>query len=78
MSKVRWTNDRRLRIDYPKIIDGEELPEIGYHIEKTVKDKGMQRKRSAVLEWALEHTEYPAFYSYCGYTNIPSLRRQKQ
>ena len=28
----------------------------------------------AVRDWAFRNTEYPALYSYCKYTNEPSLR----
>ena len=47
-------------------IDGEMLPEIGYHIRKDCQRKGYAKEAaSAVLKWAFENTEYLAFYSYC-------------
>ena len=51
-------------------IDGEILPEIGYHIRKDCQRKGYAKEAAgAVLQWALENTDYPSFYSYCKYTN---------
>ena len=56
-------------------IDGEMLPEIGYHIRKDCQRNGYAKEAaSAVLKWAFENTEYPAFYSYCKYTNKPSYK----
>ena len=56
-------------------IDGEMLPEIGYHIRKDCQRKGYAKEAaSAVLKWAFKNTEYPAFYSYCKYTNEPSYK----
>ncbi len=56
-------------------IDGEMLPEIGYHIRKDCQRKGYAKEAaSAVLKWAFENTDYPAIYSYCKYTNEPSYK----
>ena len=56
-------------------IDGKRLPEIGYHIRRDCQRKGYAKEAaSAVLKWAFENTEYPAFYSYCKYTNEPSYK----
>ena len=56
-------------------IDGELLPEIGYHIRGDCQRKGYAKEAAkAVRDWAFEHTDYPAVYSYCKYTNIPSFR----
>ena len=56
-------------------IEGEMLPEIGYHIRKDQQHKGFAKEAAAaVRDWAFANTDYPALYSYCKYTNIPSLR----
>ncbi|MBR1906145.1 MAG: GNAT family N-acetyltransferase [Clostridiales bacterium] len=56
-------------------IDGEMLPEIGYHIRKDCQHKGNAKEASkAVRDWAFSNTSYPALYSYCKYTNVPSYR----
>ncbi|MBR3018461.1 MAG: GNAT family N-acetyltransferase [Clostridia bacterium] len=56
-------------------IDGEMLPEIGYHIRGDCQRKGYAKEAArAVMDWAFEHTDYPAVYSYCKYTNMPSFR----
>ena len=28
----------------------------------------------AVRDWAFRNTDYPALYSYCKYTNVPSIK----
>ena len=56
-------------------IEGEMLPEIGYHIRRDCQKKGYAKEAAAaVRDWAFEHTGYPALYSYCKYTNVPSYR----
>ena len=56
-------------------IEGEMLPEIGYHIRKDHQHKGYAKEAaSAVRDWAFENTDYHALYSYCKYTNIPSFK----
>ena len=56
-------------------IDGEMLPEIGYHIRRDCQRKGYAREAAlAVRDWAFRNTDHPAVYSYCKYTNIPSIR----
>ena len=56
-------------------INGEMLPEIGYHIRRDCQRKGYAKEAAkAVRDWAFRNTDYPALYSYCRYTNIPSLR----
>ena len=56
-------------------IDGEMLPEIGYHIRKDQQKKGYAKEAaSAVRDWAFENTSYPALYSYCKYTNVGSYK----
>lgn len=54
-------------------IDGEKLPEIGYHINKKHWRQGYAKEAaSAVRDWAFEHTPYDALYSYMNATNIGS------
>ena len=56
-------------------IEGEMLPEIGYHIRKDCQHKGFAKEAaSAVRDWAFANTDYPALYSYCKYTNVPSYK----
>ncbi|MCR5529275.1 MAG: GNAT family N-acetyltransferase [Saccharofermentans sp.] len=56
-------------------IDGEMLPEIGYHIRADQQKKGYAREAAAaVRDWAFANTDYPALYSYCKYTNVPSYK----
>lgn len=54
-------------------IDGELLPEIGYHINKRYWRKGFGSEAArAVRDWAFENTEYNCLYSYMKYTNVGS------
>ena len=56
-------------------IEGEMLPEIGYHIRRDMQHKGYAKEAAAaVRDWAFENTEYPALYSYCKYTNVGSYK----
>ncbi len=56
-------------------INGETLPEIGFHIRRDCQQKGYAKEAAgAVRDWAFRNTEYPALYSYCKYTNEPSFR----
>ena len=56
-------------------IKGEMLPEIGYHIRRDCQRKGYAREAAkAVRDWAFRNTDHPALYSYCKYTNEPSIR----
>ena len=58
-----------------QLIDGEMLPEIGYHIRANCQRKGYVKEAAkAVLDWAFKNTDYPAFYSYCKYTNTASIK----
>ena len=53
-------------------IEGEMLPEIGYHIRADQQRKGYAREAAAaVRDWAFANTSYPALYSY---TNEGSYR----
>lgn len=54
-------------------IDGELLPEIGYHIHKKYWRNGFGSESArAVRDWAFENTKYECLYSYMKYTNIAS------
>lgn len=56
-------------------IEGEMLPEIGYHIRANCQRKGYAKEAAkGTLDWAFRNTSYPALYSYCKYTNVPSYR----
>lgn len=56
-------------------IDGEMLPEIGYHINKRYWHNGLGKEAArAVRDWLFEHTNYNIVYSYMKYTNIASYK----
>lgn len=54
-------------------IDGESLPEIGYHIHKAHWRRGYAKEAAAaVRDWLFRNTDFDAVYSYMKYTNIAS------
>ena len=54
-------------------IDGEILPEIGYHVYRDFWRKGYGKEAAAaVRDWFFEHTDFPAVYSYMTATNVAS------
>ena len=54
-------------------IDGEQLPEIGYHLHKSHWRKGFGSEAArAVRDWAFTHTAYDCLYSYMKHTNTGS------
>ncbi len=56
-------------------IGGEMLPEIGYHIRRDQQRRGYAKEAAgAVLQWALRHTAFPAYYSYCKSDNTASYK----
>lgn len=56
-------------------IDGEMLPEIGYHIHKAHWRKGYGSEAAKVVrDWVFQHTKYDVVYSYMKYTNEASYR----
>ena len=55
--------------------DLKKLPEIGYHIRRDCQRKGYAREAAkAVRDWAFRNTDHPTLYSYCKYTNVPSIK----
>ena len=56
-------------------IDGEMLPEIGYHVHKKYWRHGFAKEAArAVRDWAFLNTDYNALYSYMNHTNEGSWR----
>ena len=56
-------------------INGTILPEIGYHIRRDCQRMGYAGEAAkAVRNWAFRNTDYPALYSYCKYTYVPSIK----
>lgn len=54
-------------------IDGQMLPEIGYHINKKYWRRGFAKEAAgAVRDWVFENTDYNEIYSYMKYTNVAS------
>lgn len=54
-------------------IDGEKLPEIGYHVHKRYWRRGFGGEASkAVRDWAFKNTEYDRIYSYMTQKNVGS------
>lgn len=54
-------------------IDGEKLPEIGYHFNKKFWRQGFASEAArAVRDWAFENTAYDCLYSYMDQTNVGS------
>ena len=56
-------------------IDGEKLPEIGYHIKKEYWRNGYASEAAnAVKEWAFKNTSYTRLYSYMVKENVASYK----
>jgi RimJ/RimL family protein N-acetyltransferase len=54
-------------------IDGELLPEIGYHIHKDHWRRGYGKEAArAVLDWAFENTDFDCLYAYMTDGNVAS------
>ncbi|MBR5125045.1 MAG: GNAT family N-acetyltransferase [Clostridia bacterium] len=54
-------------------IDGESLPEIGYHIYKDYWRQGYGKEAAcAVRDWFFTHTDFPSVYSYMTCENVAS------
>lgn len=58
-----------------QMIDGQQLPEIGYHIRRDRQHRGYAKEAAAaVRDRAFANTAYPALFSCCSHTNVPSFR----
>lgn len=58
-----------------QLIDGESLPEIGYHIKKEYWRKGYGKEAAnAVKEWAFNNTKFDKLYSYMTKDNVASYK----
>ncbi len=54
-------------------IDGQWLPEIGYHVHKKFWRQGLGKEAArAVRDWAFTHRDFDCLYSYMKYTNVAS------
>jgi RimJ/RimL family protein N-acetyltransferase len=54
-------------------IDGEILPEIGYHIHKNYWRRGYAKEAcAAVKQWFFQNTEFESVYSYMNRDNVAS------
>ena len=54
-------------------IDGEILPEIGYHIHRKYWRRGYGSEAArAARDWFFRNTDYDCVYSYMKYTNVGS------
>lgn len=54
-------------------IDGETLPEIGYHIHRKCWRRGFAKEAAqAARDWFFQNTPHDAVYSYMKYTNVAS------
>ena len=54
-------------------IDGENLPEIGYHLRKEFWRKGYGKEAAlAVRDWVFTHTDLGCVYSYMVQSNVGS------
>lgn len=58
-----------------QMINGEQKPEIGYHINKNYQRKGYASEAAkACIDFAFNNTNFDALYSYMKYTNEPSYK----
>jgi RimJ/RimL family protein N-acetyltransferase len=56
-------------------IEGEDLPEIGYHIKKEYCNRGYATEASqACINYAFHILNYNKLYSYMKHDNLPSIR----
>lgn len=54
-------------------IDGERLPEIGYHIHKNYWRQGYAKEAcAAVKDWFFQNTDFDSVYSYMHQANVAS------
>src|SRR5574344_332168 len=58
-----------------QMIDGESLPEVGFHIALEYTKKGYASEAAkAVLDYAFKNFNFGAIYCYQKYTNVPSQK----
>ncbi len=58
-----------------QMINGEMLPEIGYHIRRELHRQGYAGEAArAVRDWAFAHTPFRTIYSYMNSKNLASQR----
>ena len=58
-----------------QIINGQIMPEIGYHIRKDCQRRGYASEAAkAVRDWTFMNTPFNIIYYYMKYTNVPSYR----
>lgn len=56
-------------------IEGEQLPELGYHIKKEYCNKGFATEAAkACMKYAFATLDYPELYTYTKHDNKPSFR----
>ncbi len=56
-------------------INGKQLPEIGYHINKNFWRKGFAKEAAKKCrDWIFENSDFDAVYSYMKYTNVASYK----
>jgi RimJ/RimL family protein N-acetyltransferase len=56
-------------------IDGERLPELGYHVKKEYWNRGFATEAAeACISYAFDTLNYPALYTYTKDDNRPSAR----
>ena len=56
-------------------IDGEKLPELGYHIKNEYCNKGYATEAAkACMDYAFRTLDYPVLYTYTKHDNKPSAR----
>ncbi len=56
-------------------IDGEELPEVGYHFNREFWGNGYAPEAAkACVEYGFDKLKFPALYSYMTESNIPSQK----
>ena len=53
-------------------IDGQWLPEIGYHVGRPHWRKGYAKEAAAVRDWGFRSRDFDALYSYMNVTNTAS------
>lgn len=56
-------------------IEGEKLPELGYHIKREYCNKGYATEAAkACMDYAFKTLQYPVLYTYTRHDNIPSIK----